>query len=120
VAGVIKREEESFLATIDGGLERIERLFALGIVGAGSWRAARRPNSTPPTASRRSLLETLAAERNCGFDWDGFREAMDEHGQGRAPAAGWRCSPPGPLDALKKTMHGSEFLGYETLAPMAR
>ena len=28
VAGIIKREEESFLSTIDGGLERIEKLFA--------------------------------------------------------------------------------------------
>jgi hypothetical protein len=41
---VIKREEESFLATIDGGLERIEKLFTAiersgaGLVGGASIR----------------------------------------------------------------------------------
>ena len=114
VAGVIKREEESFLATIDGGLDRIERLFAgIGraggaVVPGGDAAELYTTYGFPP-----ELLETLAAERNCGFDWDGFRAAMEEHGLKSGAGTRVEVFTSGPLDALKKTMHGSEFLGYE-------
>ncbi len=116
VAAVIEREEESFLATIDGGLDRIERLFA----GIGSAGKATVPGGDaaelyttygfPP-----ELLETLAAERNCGFDWEGFRAAMEEHGLKSGAGTRVEVFTSGPLDALKKTMHGSEFVGYDTI-----
>jgi len=119
VAGVIEREEASFLATIDGGLDRIERLFAaLGasgkaVVPGGDAAELYTTYGFPP-----ELLETLAAERNCGFDWEGFRRAMDEHGVKSGAGTRVEVFTSGPLDALKKTMHGSEFLGYEaTEAP---
>jgi alanyl-tRNA synthetase len=116
VAGVIKREEESFLATIDGGLDRIEKLFAAidrsgtGLVGGNEAAELYTTYGFPP-----ELLETLASERNCGFDWNGFREAMDAHGQRSGAGARVEVFTSGPLDALKKTMHGSEFVGYDTL-----
>ena len=121
VAGVIRREEESFLATIDGGIERIEKLFA-GLAQAGrdtvSGADAAELYTTygfPP-----ELLQTIAAERNCGFDWQGFEAAMEEHG--RVSGAGSRVEvfATGPLDSLKKTMHGSEFVGYDTLKAQGR
>jgi alanyl-tRNA synthetase len=114
VAGVIEREEESFLATIDGGLERIEKLFAgIGqsggsMVAGGDAAELYTTYGFPP-----ELLETLAAERNCSFDWDGFRAAMDAHGLRSGAGRSVEVFASGPLDALKKTMHGSEFLGYE-------
>jgi alanyl-tRNA synthetase len=114
VGGVIKREEESFLATIDGGLERIEKLFAAigrsggAVVAGGDAAELYTTYGFPP-----ELLETLAAERNCGFDWDGFRAAMDEHGLKSGAGTRVEVFTSGPLDALKKTMHGSEFLGYD-------
>ncbi|MFM8702949.1 MAG: alanine--tRNA ligase-related protein, partial [Planctomycetia bacterium] len=116
VAGVIKREEESFLATIDGGLDRIEKLFATidrsgsGLVGGIEAAELYTTYGFPP-----ELLETLAAERNCGFDWNGFREAMEAHGQRSGAGTRVEVFTSGPLDALKKSMHGSEFVGYETL-----
>ena len=92
VATVIKREEESFMATIDDGLERIEKLFTglkssgQGTVGGADAADLYTTYGFPP-----ELLETLAAERNCRFDWDGFRAAMDEHGKvsgaGTAPSS---------------------------------
>jgi alanyl-tRNA synthetase len=121
VAGVIRREEESFLATIDGGIERIERLFA-GLAQAGRDTVAGGDAAElyttygfPP-----ELLETIAAERNCRFDWPGFAAAMEEHG--RVSGAGSRIEvfATGPLDSLKKTMHGSDFLGYDTLEAQGR
>jgi alanyl-tRNA synthetase len=121
VAVVIRREEESFLATIDGGLDRIEKLFAAlersGSAGVGGAEAAELYTTYgfPP-----ELLETLAAERNCGFDWEGFRQAMEAHGQRSGAGTRVEVFTSGPLDALKKSMHGSEFVGYDTLDTEAR
>ena len=116
VATVIRREEESFLATIDGGLARIETLFGAmrssgkGSVGGGDAADLYTTYGFPP-----ELLETLAAERNIGFDWEGFRSAMETHGQRSGAGSRGEVFASGPLDALKKTMHGSEFLGYHSL-----
>ncbi|MFM8634276.1 MAG: alanine--tRNA ligase [Planctomycetia bacterium] len=116
VAVVIKREEESFLATIDGGLDRIERLFStIGTSGSGSVRGADAAELYTTYGFPPELLETMAAERNCGFDWDGFRAAMEEHGQRSGAGSRVEVFTSGPLDALKKTMHGSEFVGYDTI-----
>jgi len=116
VGSVIEREEASFLATIDGGLDRIERLFsALGasgqaVVPGGDAAELYTTYGFPP-----ELLETLAAERNCSFDWEGFRRAMDEHGVKSGAGSRVEVFTSGPLDALKKTMHGSEFVGYDAI-----
>jgi len=115
VAGVIKREEESFLATIDGGLQRIDRLFATversgsGLVKGTDAAELYTTYGFPP-----ELLETLAAERNCAFDWSGFREAMEGHGQRSGAGTRVEVFTSGPLDSLKKAMHGTEFVGYDT------
>jgi alanyl-tRNA synthetase len=116
VATVIKREEESFLATIDGGLDRIEKLFAsIGRASTGTVKGEDAAELYTTYGFPPELLETLAAERNCGFDWDGFRAAMEAHGQRSGAGARGEVFASGPLDALKKTMHGSEFVGYDTL-----
>ena len=116
VTNVIKREEESFLATIGGGLTRINKLFegihssGGGLVGGEDAAELYTTYGFPP-----ELLETLAAERNCAFDWNGFREAMEAHGKKSGAGTRVEVFTSGPLDALKKAMHGSEFLGYESL-----
>jgi len=114
IGGVIKREEESFLATIDGGLQRIDKLFATiersgsAIVKGADAAELYTTYGFPP-----ELLETLAAERNCAFDWSGFREAMEGHGQRSGAGTRVEVFTSGPLDSLKKAMHGTEFLGYD-------
>jgi alanyl-tRNA synthetase len=116
VASVIKREEEAFLGTIDGGLERIERLFtAIEKSGAGLVAGTEAAELYTTYGFPPELLETLAAERNCAFDWNGFREAMEAHGQRSGAGSRAEVFTSGPLDALKKAMHGSEFVGYDTL-----
>ena len=109
VTSVIKREEESFLATIDGGLTRINKLFdeiqssGGGLAGGEDAAELYTTYGFPP-----ELLETLAAERNCAFDWDGFRDAMEAHGKKSGAGTRGEVFASGPLDALKKAMHGSE------------
>jgi len=121
VAAVIRREEEAFLDTIEGGLARIEGLFkaieASGTALVSGQDAAELYTTYgfPP-----ELLETLAAERNCAFDWEGFREHMEAHGQRSGAGSRMELFASGPLDALKKAMHGSEFLGYESIEAEGR
>jgi alanyl-tRNA synthetase len=121
VATVIEREEESFLATIDGGLERIERLFAgIGAAGKSTVPGGDAAELYTTYGFPPELLETLAAERNCGFDWEGFRAAMEAHGQRSGAGRSVEVFATGPLDALKKTMHGTEFVGYDATEAAAK
>ena len=115
VAGVIEQEESSFLGTIDDGLARIERIFAQmehdrrvmvdGPVAADLYQT----HGVPP-----ELLASMAAERNLTFDWDAFARAMELHGDTSGRQQRNVFVPPGPIDALKRAIHRTEFLGYET------
>ena len=61
------------------------------------------------------LFETLAAEHNLAFDWEGFREEMEQHGDRVRRRREDRAVPDTIRSKrLKKAMHGSQFLGYET------
>ena len=121
VASVIQREESAFLDTIDGGLARIESLFdsiektGSGLVSGQDAAELYTTHGFPP-----ELLETLAAERNCAFDWQGFQEAMDAHGIRSGAGTQVEVFTSGPLDALKKAMHGSEFVGYDVTETTAK
>ena len=59
------------------------------------------------------LVETMAAEQNLAFDWDGYRQAMEEHGEESGKIADVVFKT-GPIEALKKALKTTEFLGYET------
>ena len=116
VADVIAKEEANFLATIDAGLDRIERIFTQmkeqrrGIVSGAEAADMFQTHGFPP-----ELFETLAAERNLAFDWKGFREEMEQHGIESGGGQKVELFRHDPLEALKKALHGSRFLGYETL-----
>jgi alanyl-tRNA synthetase len=115
VARVIEAEESNFLATIDAGLDRIERVFTQmnkehrGVVSGSEAADMYQTHGFPP-----ELFETLAAERNLAFDWKGFQEEMEQHGleSGGEQKVIFKA---GPLEALKKAVHATRFLGYETL-----
>ncbi|HVU87743.1 MAG TPA: alanine--tRNA ligase [Pirellulales bacterium] len=121
VAQVISKEEGNFFSTIDGGLDRIDRIFRdmgkSGRVMVSGEEAADMytTHGFPP-----ELFETLAAERNFTFDWAGYRAAMERHGVESGGGQKVELFQSSPLDALKKAMHGTEFLGYETLESQAR
>ncbi len=116
VAQVIEGEEANFLSTIDGGLDRIGRLFGQmksqgrGMVSGEEAAEMYHTYGFPP-----ELFETMAAEHNFTFDWQAYGRAMEQHG---IDSGGGRKIGPfrrDPLEGLKKVMHGSRFLGYETL-----
>ncbi len=115
VAQVIQTEESNFFSTIDAGLDRIERLFA-------SMKSEGRETVTGAEAAEMytthgfppELFETLAAEHNLAFDWRGFSREMEQHGVESGAGKRMELFASSPLDALKRTLPATEFLGYET------
>ncbi|MCG8449900.1 MAG: alanine--tRNA ligase, partial [Pirellulales bacterium] len=115
VAGVIEKEEANFFGTIDGGLSRIDHVFdemrakdrvkVEGAVAAELYQTY----GVPP-----ELFEGLAAEHNLAFDWDGYAQAMELHGEVSGKVQHTVMGAKGPIDSLKHALHSTEFLGYET------
>jgi alanyl-tRNA synthetase len=115
VASVIEKEEANFFSTIDAGLSRIERVFddmrssnrtrVDGAVAAELYQTY----GVPP-----ELFESLAAEHNLAFDWEGYARAMESHGEASGKVQHTVMGGRGPIDSLKHALHSTEFLGYET------
>ena len=115
VADVIEKEESNFLSTIDAGLDRINRIFAQmkkehrGMVAGAEAADMFQTHGFPP-----ELFETLAAEHNLTFDWGGYARQVQRHGIESGGGQKAELFKSGPLEALKKAMHGSTFVGHET------
>jgi alanyl-tRNA synthetase len=115
VSGVIEKEEANFFGTIDAGLNHIDRVFNQmrrenrvtvdGAVAAELYQTY----GVPP-----ELFESLAAEHNLAFDWQGYHHAMEEHGEASGKVQHAVMGTRGPIDSLKQALHSTEFLGYET------
>jgi alanyl-tRNA synthetase len=116
VSSVIQKEEENFFGTIDAGLNHIDRVFedmrrenrvtVDGHVAAELYQTY----GVPP-----ELFESLAAEHNLAFDWQGYDSAMEEHGEVSGKVQHAVMGARGPIDSLKQALHSTEFLGYTTL-----
>jgi alanyl-tRNA synthetase len=115
VARVIQQEEANFFGTIDAGLSRMERVFdemrrdnrvkVEGEIAAELYQTF----GVPP-----ELFEALAAEHNLAFDWDGYKRAMELHGEASGKVQHTVMGAKGPIDSLKHALHSTKFLGYET------
>jgi alanyl-tRNA synthetase len=113
VSQVIKREESDFFATIDSGLDRIQGVFTTmngkgqSMVDGAEAASLYQTHGVPP-----ELFQQIAAEKNFTFDWDGYRKAMDTHGEHSGRAA-MELFETGPTETLKEALLRTEFLGYE-------
>jgi alanyl-tRNA synthetase len=115
VAQVIETEETNFFSTIDTGLDRIERLFEhMKSQGRETVAGAEAAEMYTTHGFPPELFETMAAEHNLGFDWDGFNREMEQHGIDSGGGQRGELFRSTPIDALKKTLPGTIFLGYET------
>jgi alanyl-tRNA synthetase len=116
VAGVIEQEESNFMGTVDSGLARLEKVFEQmkgerrGMVAGRDVFEMYQTHGFPP-----ELFETMAAERNFTVDWEGYQKEMEKHGEISGPTERVALFKKDALEALKKAMHGSEFLGYDSL-----
>ncbi|MBQ9874204.1 MAG: alanine--tRNA ligase [Thermoguttaceae bacterium] len=115
VQGVISAEEERFMSNIDGGLRRLDGVFKAmetekraTVAGADAFEMYQTYGFPP------ELFETLAGERNYGFDWEGFGKEMERHGELSGLAEKNLLFKRDPLEGIKKTTDPPEFLGYKT------
>ncbi len=120
VQAVIENEETRFFDTIDDGLARIEAVFkqlsAAGKVTVPGEEAAElyQTYGVPP-----ELFESMAEERQLAFDWSGFHSAMKQHGLVSETGEEIVMGDRGPIDALKRAVKSTEFLGYESVTAPA-
>ena len=114
VAAVVRTEEANFFGTIDAGLAHIERLFGdmvksdRSVVRGEDAAFLYQTYGVPP-----ELFEQMSAERNYTFDWPGFKAAMEQHGKDSGSDQ-FVIFKTGPVEALKRALHQTTFLGYET------
>src|SRR5262245_19775863 len=110
----ITAEEATFFGTVGAGLSRINKMFeemrTAGRVIVHGQDAAHLYTTygVPP-----EMVENMAAELNIAFDWDGYRQAMEEHGRESGPIDTVLFKT-GPIEALKRAVKKTDFLGYET------
>ncbi|MEE8453078.1 MAG: alanine--tRNA ligase, partial [Thermoguttaceae bacterium] len=115
VSQVINNEESNFIGTIDSGLDRVQRIFEQmtgdrrGAVAGSDAFEMYQTYGFPP-----ELFESMAAEHNFTFDWKGFEAEMKRHGEISGSSEKGALFKSDPLEALKKAMHGSRFVGHET------
>ena len=115
VADVIKNEEANFLGTLDAGLAKTEAIFAeMAKDNRASVNGAEAADLYQTYGVPPEVFETMAAERNLAFDWEGYRRAMTEHGDTSRGAVQIVMGDRGPVDAIKRELHDTPFLGYET------
>jgi alanyl-tRNA synthetase len=115
VSSVVEQEERAFLATIDEGLQRIERIFSTlrqrdRTIIDGSEAADLYQTYGVPA----ELFESMASEHGYTFDWDGYRAAMAAHGEASGKVLHTVMGSAGPIDALKKSVKETTFVGYES------
>jgi len=111
VAKVIRQEEAAFLGTIDAGLSKIESIFNemrrdnRAVVRGDDIFFMYDTHGFPP-----ELFEQIAAEHNFTFDWQGFRKLTARGDEGPSGP----LFKHDPLEAIKRAVGHTEFLGYET------
>ena len=113
VADEIREEEKIFFGTIDEGVARIERVFEEMRSGQRMMVSGEEAADlyttfgVPP-----ELFQQLANERQFTFDWDGYRAAMEEHGQASGGGRG-ELFKTGAIESIKSAIQHTEFIGYD-------
>jgi alanyl-tRNA synthetase len=113
---VVKAEEEYFLRTVDKGLKKLERAIeTLRHEGKNSISGDDAFDLHQTDGFLIELTEAIAARNNLSVDRARFRELMERHHKisGKEAFAD-SVMQAGPIDALRETCAGTEFLGYET------
>ncbi|WP_425617371.1 alanine--tRNA ligase [Anatilimnocola sp. NA78] len=121
VEKAMQGEESAFLGTLDAGLARIDKTFGdmkrggKVIVPGEDAFDMYQTYGIPP-----ELVENMAAEMNYTFDWPGFKDSMEKHGERSGKiAADTGMDVNNPIGALKKSLKSTEFLAYDGLEATA-
>lgn len=116
VAQVIETEEASFFGSLDDGLARIEAIFlkmrnANETVVDGKEAADLYTTYGIPA----ELFAAIGQDQNLEFDWEGYRESMEQHGIDSGKGSKGVMGDFGPIDEIKKEIKTTEFVGYHAV-----
>ncbi|MEW4528895.1 alanine--tRNA ligase [Maioricimonas sp. JC845] len=121
VANVIREEEDHFLGIVERGLSKFDRLVescrkdgASVIPGEAAFELHTQDGFLV------ELTETMAARYNLKIDRERFSALMKQHEQLSGRVTADSVMAEGPLDAIRKTAGGTEFLGYDTVQASAK
>ena len=121
VAGVVKEEEERFLATVDRGLSRFEKAVEAAKRGGGPIPGEVAWDLHQTYGFLVEISEALAARHNLSVDRAAFDRLRARHettsGSGAFLDA---VMSAGPLDAIRKDSGSTEFVGYEATETRTR
>lgn len=116
VEDVVREEERAFLKTIDRGLSKFEKCVADAVKSGTSVISGDVAFDLHQTDGFLiEISEALAARKNLAVDRSRFEERMREHEDRSRTTTFDGVMAEGPLDAIRKTSGGTEFLGYETI-----
>ena len=103
VADVTRQEEERFLETIEGGLKRLEEIFASGATSIPGAEAFKLYDTFGFPID---LTQIIAGERGLSVDQAGFERALEEQRTRSREVRGPRREPSGRPAALRER-HGA-------------
>jgi alanyl-tRNA synthetase len=115
VSTTVREEEQSFLAIIERGLAKFDRIVQHSRT-SGNARISGEDAFEWHTQDGFliEMTEAMAARHNLAVDTGRFRQLLDEH---REKSGGGvfidAVMAEGPLDAIRKTAGNTRFLGYE-------
>jgi len=113
---VIRDEETQFLSVVERGVEKFDRI--VDRLGSSSGSVVSGDDAFDLHQTEGFLIEltqAMAARKNLSVDMDRFNALMDQHKQGSGSGAFLDAvMAEGPLDAIRKTSGGTEFVGYES------
>ncbi|MGD9853847.1 MAG: alanine--tRNA ligase [Planctomycetaceae bacterium] len=122
VATTVREEEQHFLGIIDRGLAKFDRIIErcrqsgdARITGEDAFELHTQDGFLI------EMTEAMAARHNLAVDDVRFRRLLDEHREKSGAGVFLDAvMAEGPLDAIRKTAGGTEFLGYESTATDAQ
>ncbi|HXY37500.1 MAG TPA: alanine--tRNA ligase, partial [Planctomycetaceae bacterium] len=117
VGNVIEEEEAQFLGVVEKGLSKFERCVEKArSSGSGKIAGDDAFDLHQTDGFLIELTEAMAAKKNLAVDLERFKYLMTQHKIGSGSGAFLdSVMAEGPLDAVRKSVGSSQFLGYDSL-----
>ncbi len=120
VQGVIEAEESQFLEVVDRGLEKFDECVEKARASGESQISGKDAFELHTTHGFLiEITQAMAAKHSLKVDLNSFEKLIDEFGEVSRGGKEYGVMAEGPLDAIRKTHGGTEFLGYKTITTEA-
>ncbi|HEV3301960.1 MAG TPA: alanine--tRNA ligase [Planctomycetaceae bacterium] len=117
VGNVIEEEESQFLGVVEKGLSKFDRCVEKARAsGSGKISGDDAFDLHQTDGFLIELTEAMAAKKNLAVDLERFKSLMNQHKIGSGSGAFLdSVMAEGPLDAVRKSVGSTQFVGYDAL-----